>query len=432
METILTFHPDCSDAELDALVEASSTPEPLQMAAWAQVKADGWDSERFGIRLDGELVGACQVLFRRLGGQRLFTFAYSARGPVFCRDEVPARWYRQTYRHVERLARRRRALVLHVDPPVTRAAGRRLYRELREAGYAHRGFFTDMREIQPRASMMVTLPTDPEAIEGALPKKMRQHVRRALKRPFLYREVGASDLDDFMAVIDEMAQRQEIAMRGRDYFAQMLRAFEGRCEAHVAYLDVRAAREDAERSLASQTTQLERSRRSLASKWTQKAADGVASMERGIARLQSQRDELAEGGDRPIPLACSLVLYTGNRASYLYGGSSNSFRNYYAPYALIFTRMQQAARRLPGDHFVFDFGGVSGETDPSKDPRHGGLYTFKSAWGAEMIEYVGEFTKPVLPVLGHAFTPATLAYKQVREWRRTARSGSGGEGDAGE
>ncbi|MBD3688732.1 peptidoglycan bridge formation glycyltransferase FemA/FemB family protein [Nanchangia anserum] len=416
----LTFDATCSAAELDEIVEASPTPEPLQLAAWAEVKSADWDAERFGIRHEGRLVGTCQVLYRRLGGRRLVTLAYTARGPVFARDDVPAQWYVEVYRHVHRLALRRRALVLHVDPPVLRAKGRELYRALRQLGYAHQGFYTDMREIQPRASMMVTLPSDPDAIDDALPKKMRQYTRRARKRPFIYRAVGPDDLDDFMQVITVMAQRQEIAMRDAGYFAEMMRAFEGHCEATVAYLDIAAAIEDADRSLAKQQVQRERSAKSLEAKWTKKAEAGLADLDRGIERLREQRAELASWDVTELPLACSLVLYSGNRASYLYGGSTNDLRNYYAPYALISTRMQQAARRFAGveSEFVFDFGGVSGETDPAKDPRHGGLYTFKAAWGCDMIEYVGEFTRPILPGIGHAFTPATRTYKRLREWRR--------------
>lgn len=411
----LTFDPACSQAELDALVEASPTPELMQMGAWAQVKAADWDSFRFGIRSDGKLVGSCLVLLRRLGGRQLASLAYTARGPVFNRENVPAQWYEQTYAYVRRRALAHRALVMHVDPPVERAKGRDLYRALRQAGFAHLGFHTDMREIQPRASMMLNVPGDPAAVVDTLPKKMRQHVRRASKRPVVYKTVGPDDLDDFMHVINEMAQRQDIAMRGRDYFATLLEAFGDRARAVVAYLDAEAVKRDLDRS----EKQLLRQIQKLVSKAGDEAVRQreIANCERGVERIAEQRTSLLEyAGGSMIPLACALIVNTGDRSAYLYGGSSNAFRNFLAPYALLYREMQREAEHRGAD-FVFDFGGVSGETDPDKDPKHGGLYTFKSAWGAEMLEYVGEFTKPVLPLLGHAFTPATAVYKKVRDMR---------------
>ncbi|MDU0967830.1 MAG: peptidoglycan bridge formation glycyltransferase FemA/FemB family protein [Actinomycetaceae bacterium] len=419
----LTFDYHCSPAQLGRIVDASPTPELLQMAAWAQVKAENWDSERFGIRADGELVGACQILFRRLANRRALTVAYTARGPVFTTADVPEEWYRLTYAEAERVARRHRALVMHVDPPVLRANARQLYRTLRLAHYTHAGFYTDMREIQPRAAMMIELSGAPDKLDQQLPKKMRQHVRRATKRPFIYRTVDADHLDDFVYVIDEMADRQSIAMRQREYFATLLNAFGDRVTAQVAYLDIEAARADAEKSLSKQREDLEAARKVAADSDDEAAAKRVANLERGIERLEAQCADLASRDDKPLPLACTLVIYTGDRATYLYGGSTNDYRNYRAPYALIYRCMQQAAEHFDGKPFVFDFGGVSGETDPAKDARHGGLYEFKSSWGAHMVEYVGEFHKPILPVLGHAFTPATLVYKKVHERIRLAKAG---------
>ena len=425
----LQFRPVSSHAELDALVASAPLPEPLQMAAWAKVKAGEWQAQRYGIYADGELVGAYQLLMRRLPVVPL-RIAYSSRGPVFSKP-VPPDYYVQVARHMERTARAHRAIVLHYDPPVRRCEGRELYRRLRARGYAHLGFHFDMREIQPRCAMMLELPGHAEDIEAALSKKLRQRIRRAAKRPFVISQVDSAGLAEFSALMQAMAKRQQIAMRGESYYRRILEAFGPNAEACVISLDRKATLDELEdtlraqeRELESATTSAERAR----SQAKQRAARRrIEQAERVIEKTKAARDEL-EGLTRDLlPLACSLIITCGKRAFYIYGASGNELRDYGAVYVLLADRMRHLVDSHGGP-VLFDFGGVSGQTDASKDPDHGGLFEFKSKWGAEMVEFVGEFVKPTVPGIGHLFVHATRAYKKGRDLRhRLARHERKGE-----
>jgi hypothetical protein len=84
---------------------------------------------------------------------------------------------------------------------------------------------------------------------------------------------------------------------------------------------------------------------------------------------------------------CRWVINAcGRRSYYLYGASSNEFREFMPNHLMQWT-MMQAAKASGAERY--DFGGVSGRTEP--DDEYAGLYAFKSGWGSDMIEKVGEF-----------------------------------------
>jgi peptidoglycan pentaglycine glycine transferase (the first glycine) len=77
------------DTAWDAFVEASATPFPLQMAAWAQAKAgSSWTATRIIADAGAGPIGA-QILVRRLGPGP-FALGYAPRGPVATVLDAPS------------------------------------------------------------------------------------------------------------------------------------------------------------------------------------------------------------------------------------------------------------------------------------------------------------------------------------------------------
>lgn len=59
---------------------------------------------------------------------------------------------------------------------------------------------------------------------------------------------------------------------------------------------------------------------------------------------------------------------------------------------------------------TYDFRGVSGDLNP-ENPLYG-LYRFKEGFGAQLVEYVGEFDLPLSP-LYRLWNPALSIYNKV-------------------
>ena len=87
-------------------------------------------------------------------------------------------------------------------------------------------------------------------------------------------------------------------------------------------------------------------------------------------------------------LAAGLVLFSGNTATYLYGGSSSENRNLMAPYAMHWQAIRRAKDR---DCKWYSFGAVN-DTDLASVAR------FKQGFGGEAIDFGGSFDMIINPL----------------------------------
>ena len=94
------------------------------------------------------------------------------------------------------------------------------------------------------------------------------------------------------------------------------------------------------------------------------------------------------------PIAGTLAIHYGNKVWYLYGASSNAYRNVMPNYLLQFEMIKWA---VDEGCDIYDFRGVSGDLSP-ENPLYG-LYKFKKGFSGDLVEFIGEYeliTKPVV------------------------------------
>ena len=92
------------------------------------------------------------------------------------------------------------------------------------------------------------------------------------------------------------------------------------------------------------------------------------------------------------PIAGTLAVRYGNKVWYLYGASSNAYRNVMPNYLL---QLEMIRWAVDTGCDIYDFRGVSGDLSP-ENPLYG-LYKFKKGFSGELVEFIGEFeliTKP--------------------------------------
>jgi len=91
-------------------------------------------------------------------------------------------------------------------------------------------------------------------------------------------------------------------------------------------------------------------------------------------------------------IAGTLAIHYGNKVWYLYGASSNAYRNVMPNYLLQFEMIKWA---VDEGCDIYDFRGVSGDLSP-ENPLYG-LYKFKKGFSGDLVEFIGEYeliTKP--------------------------------------
>lgn len=90
------------------------------------------------------------------------------------------------------------------------------------------------------------------------------------------------------------------------------------------------------------------------------------------------------------PLAAMFLVFSGQRATYLYGASSSRNRNYMATYALQWEAIKRAKNRGCTEYDMF---GVAPHPDPSH-PLYG-LYRFKTGFGGSLFHRMGCWDYPL-------------------------------------
>ena len=106
------------------------------------------------------------------------------------------------------------------------------------------------------------------------------------------------------------------------------------------------------------------------------------------------------------PIAGTLAIHYGDKVWYLYGASSNEYRNLMPNYLLQWRMIQWA---IETGCRVYDFRGVSG--DISEDNPHYGLYRFKQGFHGEFTEFVGEYDYVQNQLMYFVAEKGSLAYK---------------------
>ncbi len=207
--------------------------------------------------------------------------------------------------------------------------------QLTEKGFRRLATGPSFEGVQPLHVMQLGLVGKGEAeILAGMAPKTRYNIRLASRRGVRVREGTAVDLPAFYVLLSETARRDGFLVRSLPYFEAMWREI----------------------------------------------------LARGLGYLL-----MAESGGED--LAAAIILQMGNTAWYLYGASSNHQRNLMAPYLV---QWEAIRRSLGAGCALYDFRGVSGDLSPN-NPLYG-LYRFKQGFGAELVEYVGEWDLALRPV----------------------------------
>lgn len=430
-------------AEWHAYVKTHPYGDLLQDPAWGEAKSPGWAAHRLVLcDSEGVWLGGVQVLTRQLPRPlSRFCYAYAPRGPLLdWSDEALVKVF---FEGLEAQLRKLGAVNWVIDPAIRREQGQALLASLARQGYRHQGFFTDMREIQPRFSRWIPLPdADPgsaqslletsqpsadfyKALKQQLARAMHNKLNKAQSQAFRIERQTGSDLATFFELMVETGRRDGIGVRDLAYYQKLWAAFNPTDATDFWVLSL-----DRDQQLAQLETRAEKVQREIdqfAKKLSRLPSDAPAekranleaaqaAQAHSLERLRADQVALQAEPRAFIPLACAALFYHQDHTYYLYGGSSDHYRHLLPVYALFPFCLAWAKQRGAS---VFDLGGVSGILDPEQDPHHGGLETFKRAWGTELVEYIGEFEKPLRPLIAACLKWGVALRKRLRAPKRS-------------
>lgn len=402
----LTFSAEIPHDAFDNFASRHPLNNLFQETRWANVKSDDWQSIRTGLYADGNLCGVGLVLIRRLPFG--FSLWYMPRGPLFDfeREDLVITYFQ----HLQRHARRRRALLIKADPNVLLRTSR--LAEARDAepvlthpvidlmkrcGFRHSGFPKDMyATIQPRFSACFYY--EGEDWRKKMSSKTLNLVNKAILKGVEVEEIGIDRMDEFARIMSLTEKRKGVVLRNEAYFKKLKEIYGDDCLVLLSRLDPRKQIEIASRHLSE--LHADRTLPTLAKHKVLALDQQIVSLEKEIASLS----ETMAHENGVVTLSCALAIQTGDGLELLYAGMDDRFKKYYAPYVLNFHRIDWGQRR---GCVRCNLGGVQGTLDD-------GLTEYKSAFSPHIDETIGEFDLPVYPLLFRIYDRSLPVFKKIR------------------
>jgi peptidoglycan pentaglycine glycine transferase (the first glycine) len=346
--TLIESVQDKNLAEYEAFVAASPEGHFMQSRTWGQVK-NNWRWEGLISRgEDGKIRGTMGILIRKVP-YLPWTLMYAGRAPV-C-DIHDRETLAELVDAARKLGKKYKSYVLKMDPDVL--SGDTAFSEAMEAlGFRNAQGGKNFEEIQPKYVFRLALNGRGEdELLASFEQKTRYNIRLAVRRGVKVRVCGEEMLDDFSRIMNETGARDGFIVRPRSYFKRMLDCLGEHARLYMAFYE-----------------------------------------------------------DKPI--AGTLAIAYGDKVWYLYGASSNEYRNVMPNYLLQWEMIRWAVERSAA---VYDFRGVSG--DLSEDNPLYGLYRFKRGFNGEFCEFIGELNLVFSPAAYQIVEKGQHIYRRLRRLR---------------
>lgn len=343
----------------NGFVAGSPKGHILQTYEWGDIKAaTGWQPIRLLVSDQDRPVAAVSILKRDLPlpGKSIF---YAPRGPIL--DLENRQLFDYLLNSVREVAKAHGAIFLKLDPDVPAGNGS-LVEYLQCRGFHSQDKGKGFEGVQPKFVFRMDIAPPVDQLLADMEGKTRYNIRLAAKKGVeVVRDCTREHLAPFYEILYETAARDRFLIRNYKYFEVL---------------------------------------------WDHLVHAGLAKL--FMARYQGQF------------IAGTLAFMLGDKAWYIYGASSNRFRNVMPNYLLQWTMIEWAKEQGCS---MYDFRGVSG--DLTEDNPLYGLYRFKKGFGGKFTEFVGEFDLIFQPFYYWLWTNGEPLYsKGVRKairWKKRLR-----------
>lgn len=262
------------------------------------------------------------------------SYFYIPRGPVLSGNiEVThEQLFSRFHQHITDLAKSRGTAMIRIEPAFGKSVVTHATDHLIRMGFRHKE-----ATIQPRKNLILDLTVPEMVLRRHMHKKTRYNIKLADRHGVsVAHEPSSEAIEVLTSLIAETAKRQRISAHSKRYYQLMSEAIP------------------------------------------------ELTNEDDLLKVQlHHRIYVARHEEKP--LAAALVMYFGNRATYLHGGTSLKNRNVMAPYALHWKIMQDAKAM---GYTKYDFGGVD-------EDRWPGITRFKKGFAGWVEEFPGLYEMPL-------------------------------------
>jgi len=208
----------CSDKEQwdDYILENGG--HPLQLWGWGQVKTGhGWVAERVFAYVDDEIVGAAQVLIRRLPTP-FRSFAYIPRGPLV-KNEYSAEFLNTL---AELVKRTHHSVALSIEPD-------EIDFEIPD------GWERSVNKILPAETILLDLTKSESDLLADMAKKTRQYIRKSAADVTIKQVKNREGIDICLDLYAQTSKRAGFNTHDKQYYLDVFLQMQDHSPIYLAY-----------------------------------------------------------------------------------------------------------------------------------------------------------------------------------------------------
>ena len=385
----------------DDFVKQSPLCNLLQSSNWAKIK-DNWDSCITGVYQKDKLVASGLILIKHL--PLSFTMMYIPRGPIMDYENKDlVKFY---LKELKKWAKTKHCLFISFDPAIKLREfdldhkdkpddqkALSIINNLQDNKAIYKGKTLKIEEtIQPRFHMGLYYTDD---LNSHLPKSTIKSCKAAIKRHVNVKVADHSEVEKFAKMIELTEKHKNVHLRNEEYFRKILDVYKEDATLYLADVNVSTYKKELEDSIkaANDTLQNETATNNAKNKTLQT----IKNSEKELITI----NDLASKYPNDTIIAGGLMVGFGNTCEMLYAGRNDDFNSFRPQYYLYTKKIEHSFKQ--GYQYV-NMGGIEGTLDD-------GLSKFKANFNPVIIEYVGEFDLPVMPLL---YKLAKFAQKNLK------------------
>ena len=385
----------------DDFVKQSPLCNLLQSSNWAKIK-DNWDSCITGVYQKDKLVASGLILIKHL--PLSFTMMYIPRGPIM--DYENKELVKFYLKELKKWAKTKHCLFISFDPAIKLREfdldhkdkpddqkALSIINNLQDNKAIYKGKTLKIEEtIQPRFHMGLYYTDD---LNSHLPKSTIKSCKAAIKRHVNVKVADHSEVEKFAKMIELTEKHKNVHLRNEEYFRKILDVYKEDATLYLADVNVNTYKKELEDSIKAANDTLQNETATNNAK--NKALQTIKNSEKELITI----NDLASKYPNDTIIAGGLMVGFGNTCEMLYAGRNDDFNSFRPQYYLYTKKIEHSFKQ--GYQYV-NMGGIEGTLDD-------GLSKFKANFNPVIIEYVGEFDLPVMPLL---YKLAKFAQKKLK------------------
>ena len=385
----------------DDFVKQSPLCNLLQSSNWAKIK-DNWDSCITGVYQQDKLVASGLILIKHL--PLSFTMMYIPRGPIM--DYENKELVKFYLKELKKWAKTKHCLFISFDPAIKLREfdldhkdkpddqkALSIINNLQDNKAIYKGKTLKIEEtIQPRFHMGLYYTDD---LNSHLPKSTIKSCKAAIKRHVNVKVADHNEVEKFAKMIELTEKHKNVHLRNEEYFRKILDVYKEDATLYLADVNVNTYKKELEDSIKAANDTLQNETATNNAK--NKALQTIKNSEKELITI----NDLASKYPNDTIIAGGLMVGFGNTCEMLYAGRNDDFNSFRPQYYLYTKKIEHSFKQ--GYQYV-NMGGIEGTLDD-------GLSKFKANFNPVIIEYVGEFDLPVMPLL---YKLAKFAQKKLK------------------